>query len=219
MIRNHSPPGRFLSLLLFYLFKKLYEKNTFLLCMLLLCMQVTSAQLTKGNWLMGGKASLASSNFETNDSKLTAIDLSPDIGYFFVDRLAAGIRMGYSRSKTKFGDNPSQPGTENSFESKAYSIGPFIRYYFLPIENRYNILTELNYQYINSKLEINNSNSSTSSSNQFSIAAGPAIYLNSSVALEFLVGYSITPKNKSSAKSSKVGFGIGFQIHLEKEKN
>ena len=195
------------------------KKNISFLCLLLFCMQVANAQLTKGNWLVGGSASFSLSNYEANDSKLSAIDLSPDIGYFFVDKLATGIRMGYSRSTTKFGDNPSQPGTENSFESTAYSIGPYFRYYFLPIENRYNILTELNYQYITSKLEINNLNSSNSSSSQFSIVAGPAIYLNSSVGIEFLIGYSHTPKNKNSDKSSKVGFGIGFQIHLEKEKN
>ena len=195
------------------------KRNTFLLCLLLLCMQVVSAQLTKGNWLVGGNANFSLSHYDANDAKLTAIDLSPNIGYFFIDKLATGIRMGYSGSNTKFGDNPSQPGTENSFKSTGYSIGPYIRYYFLPINNRYNILTELNYQYINSKQEINNLNSSNSFNNQFSIVAGPAIYLNSSVGIEFLVGYSNAPKNKSSARSSKVGVGIGFQIHLEKEKN
>ena len=195
------------------------KKSTFFLCLLLLGMQAANAQLNKGNWLVGGNASFSLSNFEANDSKLSALDLSPDIGYFFVDKLATGIRMAYSRSTTIFGDNPSQPGTENSLKSTAYSIGPFIRYYLLPIEKPFNILTELNYQYIRSELEINNLNSSSSFSNQFSILAGPAIYLNSSVGIEFLIGYSTAPKNKSTGKSNKVGFGIGLQIHLEKEKN
>lgn len=168
-----------------------------------------------GRW----KCKFSVTNYEANDSKLSALDLSPDVGYFFVDKLATGIRMGYSRSNTKFGDNPSQPGTDNSFKSNSQSIGPFIRYYFLPVESRYNILTEVNYQYINSKQEINNVSSANFTSNQFSIIAGPAIYLNSSVGLEFLIGYTATPKNKNSDKSSRIGFGIGFQIHLEKDKN
>ncbi len=49
--------------------------------------------------------------------------------------------------------------------------------------------------------------------------AGPVIFFNTSVGLEFLLGYSSSIEDiKDRYKNSIQGFqiGIGFQIHLEK---
>jgi len=42
--------------------------------------------------------------------------------------------------------------------------------------------------------------------------------LNSSVGLEFLVAYSTTLQTDNVDKANTIGFAIGLQIHLEKEK-
>ena len=56
--------------------------------------------------------------------------------------------------------------------------------------------------------------------NTFSALAGPVIYFNTSVALEFLSGYhsSLEEATNGGFKTSRNGlqFSLGFQIHLEK---
>ncbi len=54
---------------------------------------------------------------------------------------------------------------------------------------------------------------------KFSIMAGPEIFFNSSVGMEFLLGYSYSKEDVEQAnKEVRKGFqiGIGFQIHLQK---
>ncbi len=63
------------------------------------------SQITKGNWLVGGNASFLFTNSNTGgiNSKVNKIDIAPDIGYFFIDKFAAGVRLSYNRHYTKFG--------------------------------------------------------------------------------------------------------------------
>ena len=176
------------------------------------------SQITKGNWMIGGNASFSFSNNdnESYNTKLNEINLLPNAGYFFVDKFAVGLRLGYYRGETKVKSNIGLP-TNNFYKYSTYSIGPYIRYYFLKSEKPYNILIEGSYQYGRSKNETNPASNSISSTNIFSFSAGPVLYFNSSVGLEFLLNYS-TIASSSNNKSYKLGIGIGLQIHLEKEK-
>ncbi|MGF2411504.1 MAG: hypothetical protein ACQUYJ_04215, partial [Ferruginibacter sp.] len=62
------------------------------------------------------------------------------------------------------------------------------------------------------------------SRNNFSFIAGPAIYFNSSAAIEILVGYTHSTEQISTSTIGNpykqidkgLQFAIGFQIHLEK---
>jgi len=70
------------------------EKNKGLFLVALFLSGIAQAQLTKGNWLVGGNASYSSTQSEnaastttTNRKSLTA---EPDIGYFFFDKFAVG---------------------------------------------------------------------------------------------------------------------------------
>lgn len=94
-----------------------------------------------------------------------------------------------------------------------YWIGPFGRYYFLQPNKQVNILADISYQYgffggiSEGKL------------NTFSAMVGPVVYFNSSVGIEFLLGYSSSLEDvEGFQKETRKGFqiGIGFQIHLEK---
>jgi hypothetical protein len=54
--------------------------------------------------------------------------------------------------------------------------------------------------------------------NTLAINAGPVIYLNKAVGLEFLLGYSTTKFVKYDGWNSSLQLGIGLQVHLEKHK-
>ena len=192
------------------------KKGTKLLSIILLFSIAAKSQITKGNWMIGGNAnfSFSSINTETGITKTTTINLAPNIGYFFVDKFAGGIRLSVYKNHIKFG----QPNN-NSTTFSNYRIGPFVRYYFLPADKQYNILTEINYQFGNEKVETNTSSGTNIKSNVFSFSAGPVIYFNSSVGIEFLLNYSSSGNNINSSRGSSLGIGIGLQIHLENDKN
>jgi hypothetical protein len=175
---------------------------------------VANAQITKGNWLVGGNGNFSFTSFNAeSNTKTTTLNLGPDIGYFFIDKFAGGVRLSFYKNHVQFG----QPN--NNFTTFTnYDIGPFVRYYLLPIDKEYNIITEGNYQFGNEKVKTNNS-STTSKSNSFSFSVGPVIYFNSSVGIEFLLNYSSSGNNVSSKRGNSFGIGIGLQVHLQKDKN
>lgn len=95
-------------------------------------------------------------------------------------------------------------------------MGPFIRYYFLKPENRANILVESSYQYQFRK-DISPGSDSKLSANIFMISAGPVIYFNSSVGVEFTIGYSSQKYSGITGSNNTIQTSIGLQVHLQKE--
>jgi hypothetical protein len=168
------------------------------------------SQITKGNWMIGGAASFKSSKYDYGGVSLkqTIAQLSGDVGYFVIDKLAIGLKPGYEKTGTKGNSNPLNDVNVNS-----YNIGPFARYYFLPVEKYVNIFSELSYQYGLMKT----SQEVSQNSNNFSGVLGCAAFFNSSVALEFTLGYSHYLYNNNAGKVNSVIAGIGFHFHLEKE--
>ena len=174
-----------------------------------------SCQITKGNWLVGGTGKFYSYTSEyssatySNEAKYTQIDISPSVGYFIIDKLALGIKPTISSIKGRV----TTPGG-GSTNVQRYWIGPFAKYYFLNKEKNYNLLTDLSYQVGFFGGGLLKGNLST-----FSALAGPEIFFNSSVVIEFLLGYSYSKEDaKQANKEIRKGFqiAIGFQIHLEK---
>ncbi len=166
-------------------------------------------QITKDNWMIGGAASFRSSKYNGASTKETNSQLSGDVGYFIVDKLAIGLKLGYEETGTKGNSNPI-----NDMNVNTYNIGPFVRYYFLPAEKYVNIFSELSYQYGLMKT----SQGVSQNSNNYSGVLGCAAFFNSSVALEFTLGYSYYLYNNNTGKVNNVIAGIGFHFHLEKEK-
>ncbi len=177
------------------------------------------AQLTKNNWLVGGNGSFSRSNNligAPNEYKSTAIVLSPNIGYFFVDKLATGLRV----TTTFIKNNPSNTSVGVfSFGSRTefFNLGPFVRYYFLNTEKRINFFTEGLYQY-QLRRDININSESKESANVFIVSCGPVFYLNNIVGIEFTIGYSTQKYTNSLLRTNTIQTAIGLQIHLEKEK-
>lgn len=131
--------------------------------------------------------------------------LRPNVGYFLVDKIAIGAMINLTFS------NPE--GREDS--SFGYSLGPFIRYYLLETDKMVNILTQASFSYG----ESHNRVGSSSWGNEYGLRAGPVIFLTQDVAMELTLEYNYSKTRfavNSSASSSILQLGLGFQIHLER---
>lgn len=204
-----------------------------LISVLLCLLFITSlrSQITKDNWLLGGSAKFSSSNQETvvstGTQKSTYLNYSiaPNIGYFFWDKFAAGLKSGLTKGKADYGDlRQGGVAVASGGYSNAtwFDFGPFVRYYFLSAERQFNLIAEGNYMYGIASLH-----PGRGTRQNYSFNAGPVIYFNSSVGLEFTVGYSsertklFHPDTKELVLSSKITalqVGLGFQFYLERDK-
>lgn len=195
-------------------------KHIFCFIYFLVLTASTFGQLTKGHWLVGGSGRFYSykneivSSVSTTNGKYTQIDISPNIGYFIVDKFALGIKSTVSTIKGNY-NVVSGVGLGGS-NGQRYSIGVFSRYYFLEKEKQTNILIDASYQ----SGIIRGVNDTKGTFNNLSISAGPVIYFNSSVGLEFLLGYATDSEKYTSQvfceQRNGFQFNIGLQIHLIK---
>ena len=166
-----------------------------------------NAQITKGNWMVGGTGNFESNNIETNikSSNTTSTQtgkglfLQPNVGYFLANKFAVGLSPNLSISFS----NDDKTIT-------SYAVGGFARYYLLKPEKLINIVTQIKYSY--SPPQRN------SSVENLGFKAGPALFFNESVALELTLNYKITNFDSefSSSKWKTFNIGLGFQIHLKK---
>jgi hypothetical protein len=171
-----------------------------------------NAQLTKGNWLVGGTANFETStsiveNNAGSESKSTSIgfQLLPNLGYFIAKRFAVGLDI------SVFFGNPE--GSNNS--NWNLGGGPFIRYYFLENDNLINIFGETYFTYSSGFSDRNNNTKSTT----LGFSSGGVLFFNSSVGLELSLNYVTSATERNNGRDSKWNrffLGLGFQIHLEK---
>jgi hypothetical protein len=188
---------------------KKMKKLTLLVIVLTSLINKAQSQITKGNWIVGGNASISSQTEKINsistDVKGFGIIASPNIGYFFIDKLSGGIRLSLNYNQVKYSGLNSN--TTN------LGVGPFIRYYFLNPDAKINLLAESAYQYI--AITNNSATTTTEKDNFISFSVGPVIYFNSSVGLEFIASYQVY-NGVNSTTSKTLSFNVGFQIHLER---
>ena len=171
----------------------------------------SNAQITKGNWMMGGNIGFDYSKRDnknntsggtvitTNDQGAFLISLEPNIAYFIRNKFAIGTSISYV--------NGFIEGTKINSDGMNLGINPFLRYYFLDAEKDYNIFLEPSYNQFISK--------GLGNGNGFSLKTGFSYFLNSSVAIETILKYF--KSSNDDFNSNKIYFGFGFQIHLEKE--
>lgn len=162
-----------------------------------IAVQGVFAQVNKGQWLVGGQAGFAS--LKHGEGKATAFTFSPNGGYFFIDKLAGGLRAEIESVKPKGGDAATD-----------LLVAPFLRYYFLPAADKVNVFADASYGFGSVK-----EGGESASQNGFAISAGPAIFLSPNTALEFALQYrSMGGDAYGDERENAFGFKIGFQIHL-----
>jgi len=176
-------------------------KKVLFAAFLLVSSNAIFAQINQGNWMVGGNVNFTHSKI--GDAKSNHFNISPDAGYFFIDQLAAGLRLNYGSDKVKGADDASTDWT----------VSPFVRYYFLPSGQMVNIFVDGSYGFGKT------GDKDKVSYNQFEFMAGPAVFLSPNVALEFALFYRSKGGDAyktltSDDRLNQFGVNIGFQIHL-----
>tara|TARA_R110002051_G_scaffold234056_5_gene295627 strand:+ start:18200 stop:18799 length:600 start_codon:yes stop_codon:yes gene_type:complete len=171
-----------------------------------------NSQITKGNWMVGGNASFSNKQIyqnqfkEISKSKFTELDINANAGYFFIEKLQAGIRLGYSDYKLK-----EFTGSDRHF----LNYGVYSRYYFLKPEKLVNIFLDGEYYLGSSSFS---SGELKDNIHGYVISAGPTIFFNSSVAMELGLNYSSTKfKGVNDSTENNLQVSLGFQIFLTKK--
>ena len=193
------------------MFKKKYcfllscLKDNLLKKIFFICFFITlssNGQITKGNWMMGGTGRLGygKSIHDGISSEGSGCGISPNVGYFFVDKFAIGTSAQLSYNFKR--------GDTRSISSQ--SVSPFVRYYFLDQEKQVNVFSEARYgfgwmRHNDYKFD------------KYLIKAGTVFFLNSCVGVEVALNYS-NEKMNSRYESRSLYVDIGFQIHLERQK-
>jgi len=195
-------------------------KKLFFLSFVLITSSSAFAQFEKGRILAGGDLSFASTTNKTKGNnatvtnyKLTTFGLSPKVGYFFIDNLAAGLSLNLSAGTQK------DEGSSDKYSSTSVSIGPFVRYYLQPgvfFQGQFGGGS------IKRKNEVGNTTTTTKYGlTNWSIGAGYAYFLNKNVALEPFIGYGANiEKNKSNDVKdidSSLFISVGFQVYLDRK--
>ncbi|MCI0921215.1 outer membrane beta-barrel protein [Sphingobacterium rhinopitheci] len=166
----------------------------------------SQAQVTgfeKGNVLVEGNLGFNTSDNKNSEVKTSSFNFSPKVGYFFTDKLAAGINLNVGTSMN------DQYGIDRKSKVNGFGVGVFGRYYFLELGSRFKTYAELNVDYNNTKSELTIANTTTENpkTNKFGVNAGIGAnyFLTDKIALNFafanIVGYNTSKVDADGAKS------------------
>lgn len=217
LVRGHSPPIQILIFKLIYNILNHKTMKTLKLNLLftLFLTLISNAQITKGNWMMGGQFGFSYSNnkvinnSEINNSGFQYVNIDnidnyeiifePKIGYFIKDKFVLGIKIGYENNFSN--QHPL------SIKNSQFSFSPYFRYYFLNKESNFNLFVEPSYYRYTYKPLGNNEG--------YGLSVGYVYFLNSSVGIESTINYQNRKNNQ--LEENRLSLGLGFQIHLEKK--
>lgn len=202
-----------------------------------------NAQTEKGKMLAGGNLGF---NFGTskvtfvpdsgdksssNGPKTTAFSFTPNIGYFFIDNLAGGLKLNLSSYSEKSKVTIGTTEYDDKSNSFIFNVGPFLRYYY-GLNDNMKVFGEgfFGFGVDNSKYEtpvtdgLGNVTTSTTETKVngtgFEVGPGLAYFINENIGVEALLTYSrfsskydITGGKMKNA-TGDVKFKVGLQIHL-----
>jgi hypothetical protein len=164
----------------------------------------------------GGSANFFQIGFSTISSsgsseKATTFNLSPRIGYFFVQNLALGLDINYSLLSYGTGSNKET--------NSIFGLGPFIRYYISP--KKVAPFVEAAASFGSSSYKYDDTPASKTNLTSFLGGIGLAILLGDKFSFDIMGGYVSTTMKENSSKSTlgTIGFKIGFHTYLGGHKN
>ena len=139
-------------------------------------------QIKKGQYLLGGNINFESTKDESSiypANKSNNFFISPNIGYFIVDKMAGGLRIDFGSYDSK-SDNVETHLTTTT-------ISPFLRYYLLPVAKKVNAFIDVSYLHNKTKWS-SQYNRYYEKSKGYYISVGPSIFLTNQIAFEFTLG-------------------------------
>lgn len=183
--------------------------------LLLFVAQTAVAQVEKGVWLISGSADFTSLKIRVDEEKKVAnsqFNFSPKIGYFFTDRLVAGLGISSNSSRKKNVTTDSNGNSETSIiGARVLIISPFARYYF-PLSKNLYAWGEVNVG-LGSQKTIYDDKVFKLSATQFGVGPGLSIILNENVAIEGMLRFSTTGFEGLVTRSN-IGLFGGLQIYF-----
>lgn len=192
----------------------------FCLC---LATNTTIAQIAKNQWILSsGISANYIPNINPEFNQLT-INTPVSIGYFVRNKSAFGVRGSYAYKdgltyiRLKYSSFSSFEGFVLEKQNQ-FSVGPFARYYLLPIQNRFNVYTELAYGYgkFTSKIFFDEL---TGTSHNYIATIAPVYFVNEYIGLELNLTYAYqVAKGAFEGTTSGIFVGGGFQFHFNKPK-
>ncbi len=156
------------------------------------------AQVTKGNFLLGGNLSFEYSKHTEEEEGISQLTLKPDGGYFFMDRIAAGLHVDMSLTGNR-GD-----------KYVTLMVGPFIRYYFLPEAKKINVLAEADFMFGSEKY----SGISSEGKTAIGLSAGPVFFISPQVGMETLLNWHTLKYANDEGRINSLGLSVGLQVYL-----
>ena len=166
-----------------------------------ICLSADSiyAQVTKGNAILGGSISYETTKYSDNGDRVGAFTFMPGVGYFFLDRLAGGLRVSYTQIFDE-GDG-----------FRDFTAGPFARYYFLPVTKSTNIFLEGQFLWGSEKYE----GFPGENKNGYGFTAGPVFFINPHIGLEMMAGWRSLKYKTDRGRYNTAWIGAGLQVHLD----
>jgi len=175
------------------------------------------AQISKGNFLLGGSVGFNSTTSKyisngvtTPQGTTTTFSVVPQAGYFITDQIVGGIGL----TITSISYKPN--GASNSLNSTRFLFSPFVRYYFPP-----KIYLQGGLDIGSASASSTGGGSNTNSLFGWTLLAGYPVFLNESIAIEPQIGYNaLTNKTDAANKTTDGNFfvRVGFQIYFNKNK-
>lgn len=163
--------------------------------------QSASAQLQKGNVLIGASSNLAGLGFGFGNASNISIGISPKIGYFIQNNIAIGGLLDAQWSKTK--------GFDGIF---SYRINAFGRYY-IPKGEIYNPLNDGRF-FLEGQAGLGGQTGTEVGFN-LAVGVGYAYFITPNIALETT---AMLHSLFGTGSSTGLAFNLGFSMHLPTSK-
>jgi hypothetical protein len=201
------------------------KKLCYLLCLLPF---LSTAQINKGNWLVGGvvggsytKAEEFKSNY-TEEITSRSANILGQVAYFPIKKLAIGLNTQFTSSRDQYFITSRFPSFSQRYEvsDQIFAMGPFVRYYLLTPESKFNLYVQGSFQGGNIKRESFSMIElgglpilDEASLTAYHLGVAPVYFINKKVALEFVLNYS---RLNHIEESNRFAAAIGLQVHLGK---
>lgn len=167
-------------------------KRLIALALFLSAFSLSQAQLDKGNFMLGATTSGAGLSI---DNQGFGIALSPHGGYFIVDRMAVGARLGIQWSTAFSGGSGSNLGL---------GLLPFFRYY-IQFREKLSFPVQVEMGLSEIRWTLGDSTYQQGISFGGAVMGGIAFFPNTHLSLDFMAGYSLRRFSLSGSQFGRIG--------------